>query len=169
MTDLQPGSFFGGSPSTIAWWARTFYAYHDYYSSKNMFVGKDQTVFNSLLVLYNQRIITVWVNDPEAPAANFGRGFKTLNPFYRNNALGSCGPEWYYYQFWLSDRQTRDEMRDIWLENDREPENARWWKMKLQCRLTRVLALGSLLKRTFGEEWKAPTPTLATPVRSWQY
>jgi hypothetical protein len=26
-----------------------------------------------------------------------------------------------------------------------------------------------LLKRTFGEEWKAPTPTLATPVRSWQY
>ena len=41
--------------------------------------------------------------------------------------------------------------------------------MKLQCRLTRVLALGSLLKRTSGEEWKAPVPTLATPVRSWQY
>ena len=41
--------------------------------------------------------------------------------------------------------------------------------MKLQCRLTRVLALGPLLKRTFGEEWEAPIPTLDTPVRSWQY
>ena len=168
MISFPPGSFFGGSPSTVAWWARTFYAYHDYYSSKNIFVGKDQTVFNALLVLFNKRIITVWVNDPEAPAASIGRGFESLISFHRNNVLGSCGPEWYYYQFWFSNRQTRDEMRKIWLENDREPQNARWWKMKLQCRLTRVLALSSLLKRTFGEEWEAPTPTLDTPVRSWQ-
>ena len=52
--------------------------------------------------------------------------------------------------------------------NDREPQDARWWKVKLQCRMTRVLALNGLLKHTFGEDWKAPMPTLATPVRSWQ-
>ena len=133
-----------------------------------MFIGKDQTLFNALLVLFNERIITVWVYDPEAPAANIGRGFQPLNFIYRN-FLGSCGPEWYYYQFWLSDRQTRDKMRKIWLENDREPENARWWKVKLQCRFTRVLALDALLKRTFGEEWKTPVSTLVAPVPSWQH
>ena len=41
--------------------------------------------------------------------------------------------------------------------------------MKLQCRLTRVLALNSLLKHTFGEEWEAPVPTLAIPLPGWQY
>ena len=166
MVSFLPGSFFGGSPSTIAWWARTFYAYHDYYTSKNFFVGKDQTVFNSLLVLYNERIISVWVIDPEAPAANIAHDglFEYLKSFLRSNYLGSCGSDWYYYQFWLSDRETRDGMRKIWLES----QNARWWKTNLQCRLTRVLALSSVLKRTFGEEWKAPTPTLDTPVRSWQ-
>ena len=161
-----PGSFFGGSPSTMAWWARTFYAYHDYYSSKRFFVGKDQTVFNALLVLFNERIITVWVNDPKAPAANIGFSFQFLKIFYRNNFLGSCGSEWFYYQFWLSDRQTRDDMRKTWLET----QDTRWWKTKLQsCRLTRVLALNALFQRTFGERWKAPVPMLATPVRSWQH
>lgn len=134
-----------------------------------MFVGKDQTVFNALLMLFNERIITLWLEDPEAPAATIGRGFESLKSLHRNNVLGACGSEWYYYQFWLSDRQTRDEMRKIWSQYDREPENARWWKMRLQCRMTRVLALGSVLKRTFGEEWKAPIPTLATPVLSWQH
>ena len=155
----------------MAWWARTFYAYHDYYISKRLFVGKDQTVFNAVLVLFNERIISVWVNDPKAPAADTGFVSQFLKFFYQNKVLGSCGAEWYYYQFWLSNRQTRDEMRKIWLEeDDMKPQNARWWKYKpMQCRLTRVLALGSLLKRTFGEGWKAPIPTVATPVRSWQH
>ena len=152
----------------MTWWARTFYAYHDYYTSKHLFVGKDQTVFNAILALFNERIITVWVYDAEAPAVNTGLGFQSLRFFYRGNPLGSCGPEWYYYQFWLSDRQTRDAMRDIWIENEREPENDRWWKMKLRCRFTRVLALNALLKQTFGEDWNTPIPTLATPVRNWQ-
>jgi hypothetical protein len=144
----------------MAWWARTFNAYHDYYASKGLFVGKDQTVFNAILVLFKERIINVWVYDPKAPAAD-----KSLRFLYWINILGSCGNEWYYYQFWLSDRETREEMKKIWLE----PQRGKWWKKTSQCRLTRVLALGSLLKRTFGEEWEAPIPTLDTPVRSWQY
>ena len=169
----RPGSFFGGSPSTMAWWARRFYAYHDYYISKRLFVGKDQTLINAILVLFSERIITVWVFDPKAPAANPGLDFQS---FYRRNAfLGSCGSEWhnwYYYQFWLSDRQTRDGMREIWMKKERVPdhdkEDAKLWKMKLQCRSTRVLWLNVLLEEIFGEEWKAPIPTLATSVLSWQ-
>jgi hypothetical protein len=166
MISHPPGSFFGGSPSTMAWWARTFYAYHDYYISKHLFVGKDQTLFNALLVLFNERIITVWTRDPRAPAAKAGFDFRSLKFI----SLGSCGPEWYYYQFWLSDRQTRDEMGKIWLANDRKPENARWWKkLEPECRCTRVLALTGLLKRTFGKEWKVSVPTLVAPVPSWQH
>ena len=65
-------------------------------------------------------------------------------------------------------------MREIWLKKEGKLDQDEgdhvdtiWWKM--QCRFSRVLALNSLLKETFGEEWKQPTPTLATPVRSWQY
>ena len=144
----------------MAWWARTFYAYHDYYASKGLFVGKDQTVFNAILVLFKERIITVWVYDPKAPAAD-----KSLRFLYWINLLGSCGNEWFYYQFWLSDKETRDEMKKIWLE----PQRGKWWKKKSECRLTRVSALDSVLKRTFGEDWQGPVPTLDTPVRSWQY
>ena len=156
----------------MAWWARTFYAYHDYYVSKRFFVGKDQTVFNSILVLFNDRIITVWVFDQKAPAANNRLGFQSLKFFQRRSSvLGICGLEWHYYQFWLSNRQTRDEMRKIWMDQEKEPQNEdpRWWKMKMQCRFTRVLAVNALLKRSFGEDWKPPIPTLPIPVPSWQH
>ena len=152
----------------MAWWARTFYAYHDYYMNKQFFIGKDQTVFNALLVLFNERIITVWTHDPEAPAANIGIDFQPLKFIYRN-FLGSCGADWFYYQFWLSDRQARDEMKKIWSAKDMESQNMRWWKVHFQCRVTRVLALNSLLKRVFGEDWTTPVSTLATPARSWQH
>ena len=160
----------------MAWWARTFYAYHDYYISKRLFVGKDQTVFNSVLVLFNERIIAVWAYDHKAPAADTGLGFQSLKFFQRRaddpRPLGACGLlYWHYYQFWLSDRQTRDEMRKIWIDQEKEPEDAdtRWWKMKLQCRFTRVLAINALLKQTLGEGWVPPVPTLPTPMLSWQH
>ena len=158
----------------MVWWARTFYAYHDYYVSKRFFVGKDQTVFNSILVLFNERIIAVWGSDRKAPAADTGLGFQSLKFFQRREdpgPLGSCGVYWHYYQFWLSDRQTRDEMRQIWIDQTKEPEDAdaRWWKMKLQCRFTRVLAVNVLLKQTFGRGWVPPVPTLPTPMLSWQH
>ena len=143
----------------MAWWARTFYAYHDYYMNKHLFIGKDQTVFNALLVLFNERIITVWMHDPEAPAATIGIDSQ---PLKRDNVLGSCGSDWHYYQFWLSDRQTRDEMRKTWSAKDMESQN-------MKCRLTRVLALNSILKRVYGEDWRTPVSTLATPARSWQH
>ncbi|KAF8160051.1 hypothetical protein B0H34DRAFT_427668 [Crassisporium funariophilum] len=67
-TDFSEGSFFGGSPSAIAWWSRTFYAYHDHWLSQGMFVGKDQTIYNALFFLFSERMITVWVYDPDSPA-----------------------------------------------------------------------------------------------------
>ncbi|KAF6761029.1 hypothetical protein DFP72DRAFT_30509 [Ephemerocybe angulata] len=53
--DISEGSFFGGSPDAIEWYASTFYAYHDHYLSMGYFVGKDQTFINSILLLFPER------------------------------------------------------------------------------------------------------------------
>ena len=64
------GSFFCGSPSTMAWWAHTFYAYHNYYIAKCFFLRKGQTVYSAILVLFNECIITLCVIDPKVPATD---------------------------------------------------------------------------------------------------
>ncbi|KAJ7288524.1 hypothetical protein C8J57DRAFT_1642508 [Mycena rebaudengoi] len=133
---LNEGSFFGGSPQTVSWWRSTFYAYHDYYLNLGIFVGKDQTVFNALFLLFPSRIITVWLKDPEAPAH--------LSLSYLNEGpLGGCGPEWFYYQFWLASPAERGEMQDIW-----------------GSKLTRVSHIEGLLLRQFGVGWKPPASSI---------
>ena len=42
--------------------------YHDYWLFKRgAFVGQDRTMFNSLSLLFPERIITVWPGDQYAP------------------------------------------------------------------------------------------------------
>jgi hypothetical protein len=139
------GSFFGGSPQTVRWWKELFFLYHDHYLSQGIFVGKDQTLINALFLLYPSRVITTWVTDPDAPA------HKGLISSVEG-ALGSCGDNWYYYQFWLSDVQTRNQMRNIW----NSKSWFRWWKERSTCRLTRVLSVKDILIRRFGPNWKPP-------------
>lgn len=56
--------------------------YHDYWLFKRgAFVGKDKTMFNSLSLLFPERIITVWPSDPHAP--------NLLED--EENPLGACG------------------------------------------------------------------------------
>ncbi|KAJ7696016.1 hypothetical protein B0H17DRAFT_1131191 [Mycena rosella] len=147
-TEFSEGSFFGGSPRTVAWWRRTFYAYHDHYLKMNIFVGKDQTLINAIFLLFPSRFITVWLADPEAPAhigiPNTGSG----------GALGNCGPEWFYYQWWLSPVVERRAMCEIWNSNTRWSWD--WWRQRQQCRMTRVSAMKDLLQRQFGNGWESP-------------
>ncbi|KAF8159869.1 hypothetical protein B0H34DRAFT_654926 [Crassisporium funariophilum] len=164
-THFSEGSFFGGTPKTVAWWARTFYAYHDHYLKQGLFIGKDQTVFNSIFLLFPQRIFTVWVYDEKSPAID---GLLHYAPNMTRGALGSCGPEWFYYQYWLSDPRTQEEMQEVWLTHDREPEKARWWKIRTPCRVTNSLAMLDLLKRRFGDKWEPPRATIPTPPLEWQ-
>ncbi|KAJ7071602.1 hypothetical protein C8F01DRAFT_442039 [Mycena amicta] len=125
--EVSEGSFFGGSPSTVAWWRRTFYAYHDHYLRLGLFVGKDQTLINALFLLFPSRIIAVWLGDPDAPA-HVG-----LLPVVDQGALGSCGAEWFYYQFWLATPAEQSEMHDLWESDARWSWD--WWRQrqKVSC------------------------------------
>ncbi|KAK7444768.1 hypothetical protein VKT23_015085 [Stygiomarasmius scandens] len=163
--DFSEGSFFGGQPDAIHWWRNTFYAYHNYYLSRSIFVGKDQTLFNAILFLYSHRFITVWLEDPQAPArkgvpegaGNHGGGGR----------LGSCGSEWYYYEFFLTDALTREKMRAIWATweggDQDEATHGIWhdfFKGRKTCRLTRLLWMRGLMERQFGKYWTPPEATV---------
>ncbi|KAJ6620760.1 hypothetical protein B0H10DRAFT_1049848 [Mycena sp. CBHHK59/15] len=155
--EFSEGSFFGGSPQTIAWWRDTYYAYHDYYLGLGIFVGKDQTLINALFLLFPSRVITVWLDDPDAPA------HKEILPLTNEGALGNCHEEWFYYQFWLATSSARESMQKIW-------ESSAWWKwggwrQRHECRLTRVLSVQDLLRRQLGNDWQAPKSTIRV-VRS---
>ncbi|KAJ3926258.1 MAG: hypothetical protein NXY57DRAFT_1029640 [Lentinula lateritia] len=154
-TDFSEGSFFGGSPQTVRWWKELFYLYHDYYLSQGIFVGKDQTLINALFLLHPSRVITVWVSDPDAPAHQ-GLVSSIEGP------LGSCGDNWYYYQFWLSDVHTRNQMRKLW----NSKSWFHWWKERSTCRLTRTLSIKDVLNHRFGANWTPPSAALALPSGS---
>ncbi|KAJ6584802.1 hypothetical protein B0H19DRAFT_927552 [Mycena capillaripes] len=150
--EFSEGSFFGGSPSTIAWWRRTFYAYHDHYLKLGIFVGKDQTLINAIFLLFPSRVIAVWLGDTDAPAHT------GLLPVVDEGALGSCGHEWFYYQFWLSTPSERHAMRKIWENSTRWSWG--WWRQRQQCRVTRVSSMKDLLHRQFGSDWNPPLHTI---------
>ncbi|KAE9408694.1 hypothetical protein BT96DRAFT_873347 [Gymnopus androsaceus JB14] len=151
-TDFSEGSFFGGSPQTVRWWKELFFLYHDHYLSQGIFVGKDQTLINALFLLYPSRVITVWASDPDAPAH---KGLVTSV----EGSLGSCGDHWYYYEFWLSDLQARNGMRNLW----NSKSWFQWWKERSTCRLTRVVSVKDVLTRRFGAKWTPPEATLSLP------
>ncbi|KAF5355469.1 hypothetical protein D9758_006310 [Tetrapyrgos nigripes] len=151
-TDFTEGSFFGGRVEAIEWFRKVFYAYHDHYLSLGMFVGKDQTVFNSIMLLYPSRIITVWLTDPHAPA------HKGLYRSVDAGMLGDCGNPWFYYQFFLAEVSTRGKMREFW-KAERE-YTWDWWEQRQTCRLTRLLTMKDLLGRRYGYRYIPPGPTL---------
>lgn len=146
------GSFFGGSPSAISWWNQTFYAYHDYWLFQmDYFVGKDQTVFNSLFLLFPERFITMWLHDPQAPNYVGLPGWP----------LGPCGPTWFYFQFYLASEEDVAGMRQLW-----KSSVTGLWTLFTDgyCRMARTLSMEGLLKRQFGPRWVAPERTVDTSV-----
>ncbi|KAF8190900.1 hypothetical protein BJ912DRAFT_1100183 [Pholiota molesta] len=114
-------SFFGGPPAAVDWWARAFYAYHDHFLALELFVGKDQALANTLALLFAPRLLTVWANDPRAPAhvalLSSSPGRTPAQSF-----LGQCGAEWFYYQFLMASEAERERMRERWVA-----EAGGWW------------------------------------------
>ena len=128
--------------------------YHDYYIFKlGKFAGKDQTVFTTLFLLFPERFITVWQYDRKSPQ-HIG---------VPEGPLGSCGGTWWYYQFFVSSRIDQERMRDVWTPDRHNPASA---KFKLNtssvCRVTRVLAIRDVLKRSFDMFWSPPRATVNT-------
>ena len=159
---LYIGSFFGGSPSTVEWFASIFYAYHNHYIQQGLFVGIDQDVFNALFLLFPERMFTVWMNDPLAPAHQGITPSPNIIPSLERGYLGECGAEWFYYQFWFADRATRDGMRKIWISEERWRKWG-WWQARKPCRLTRAISMMDVLRRSFGDTWQPPTKKVVIP------
>ncbi|KAF5310790.1 hypothetical protein D9619_007998 [Psilocybe cf. subviscida] len=155
--DVSEGSFFGGSPETIAWWQAVYYSYHDYYLSRGLFVGKDQTLINALFLLFPERVISVWFGDPAAPARS------GLIPAFDHRPLGACGSEWFYYQFWMADSTTREKMRGLWMALTKW-RDWEWWAKRQRCRLTGVVAMRDVLQTLFGARWTPPPRSV--PLRT---
>ncbi|PPQ90556.1 hypothetical protein CVT25_015870 [Psilocybe cyanescens] len=159
---VSEGSFFGGSPSTIAWFSKTFYAYHDYYLSQWLFVGIDQDIFNAIFLLFPERIFTVWMKDQKAPKSPVHHGMtpsKIIPGLHLGYYNGECGDPWFYYQFWLSDRKTRDEMRKLWIE-EAQWRRLRWWTERRMCQMKKAKSMMDILKTSFGVDWKPPQRSL---------
>ncbi|KAK7021187.1 hypothetical protein R3P38DRAFT_3318131 [Favolaschia claudopus] len=139
---FSEASFFGGSPQTVTRWRETYYAYHDHYLRQGHFVGKDQNLIFSLFLLFPSRIISVWLDDPDAPAH---KGLGPVQDTAHEGFLGSCGENWFYYQFWVANLVDRVAMNKIW------EKAALWswggWRRRRECRLTRVVWVKDLLHR----------------------
>lgn len=144
------GSFFGGSPRAIQWFASAFYAYHDYYLSLGYFMGVDQQIFNSLFLLFPQRFVTLWRRDP------------ALRSKFRPPGKCGGGP-WYYYEFVLASERERGEMERIWME-----KMSGFWKTLKgwvpggteRCPLLQGLAMESVLGKAFGDRWQGVNSTI---------
>jgi hypothetical protein len=114
---------------------------------------------NALLLLFPDNFITVWYNDPIAPAR------LQLNRTDQQSFLGQCNSERVYYQFWLADEETQDKMRDMWIRKQDRWKMRGWWRPKdrMRCQLTTALAMKEVLRRPFGASWKAPHASLTVP------
>ncbi|PPQ85519.1 hypothetical protein CVT26_012709, partial [Gymnopilus dilepis] len=145
-------SFFGGPPPAVKWFSRTFYLQHDYFlrmgyasavspstsstsspsANTNAYANANtNAVFNSVLVSYPRRFITVWPRDPDAPVRLWGGGL--LSSFLGSSLgvglgagggghLGACGSqgegevgEEGYVKWWLAGRAVRERWRAYWL------------------------------------------------------
>ncbi|KAJ7645607.1 hypothetical protein DFH06DRAFT_998501 [Mycena polygramma] len=153
---FSEASFFGGSPQTVAWWRGAYYAYHDHYLRLGRFVGKDQNLIHALFLLFPSRIIGVWLDDPDAPA------HEELSPPEYEGFLGTCGENWFYYQFWLAKWADRDSMNKIWERTERWSWGG--WRQRHECRLTRVVWVKDLLHRQFGNDWNPPVSSIRLAV-----
>ena len=156
--------------------------YHDYWLFKRgAFVGQDRTMFNSLSLLFPERIITVWPSDQYAPNSLEDE----VNP------LGMCGDMYVLFSASINRPQ-----RSHFHEPPSTPTSIcrRWyfryflsscpeqqtigtllkssvWRMPWQifspveeCRTTRVLGMEDILRRNFGSGWNPPAAGLDLSV-----
>jgi hypothetical protein len=124
--------------------------YHDYYIFKlGVFAGKDQTIFNTLFLLFPERFITVWQYDEKAPLVN-----------WHAFPLGKCGGTWWYYQFFVANPEDQEIMSNIWSPPIRGSKGIIRVDRNTRCRLTRLLAMEDVIKRRFGRGWRPPKATI---------
>ncbi|KAG6917245.1 hypothetical protein DXG01_003277 [Tephrocybe rancida] len=161
--DFSEGSLFGSTPSGIEWFTKTFYNAHDRYinttppsrhphaglgtdtasSPPFHFVGKDQTLINTLLVRYPSRFIGVL-----SPSRTYLLPLTSVVAQVRAAISEFFGPkdhptacgDWYYYQWWLAAPGERERAREMGWERCRKTG-------------TGVIKVDELLGGLFGSRW----------------
>jgi hypothetical protein len=114
--------------------------------------------------------MTVWYNDPKAPAHLQLNRAATTTTSVQKSFLGQCNSERFYYQFWLADEETKEKMRDLWIQKQNRWKLWGWWRRKdrVRCQSTRALAMKDVLRRRFGDGWEPPQASIAVPsTLSW--
>ncbi|KAK9702296.1 hypothetical protein K7432_011313 [Basidiobolus ranarum] len=99
--DLIEGTFFGGRKELVVWWSDTFYDTHDYYLRQGHFVGKDQSIMNSVAIKESSKIIILYLDS------------------------GSCGDKWFYFQPWLASVKERGSYHNCHITPVRSMK--KWW------------------------------------------
>ncbi|KAG6917244.1 hypothetical protein DXG01_003276 [Tephrocybe rancida] len=182
--DFSEGSFFGSTPSGIEWFSKTFYEAHDRYinttptsrhphaanhnhhgvetdtasSPSFHFVGKDQTLINTLLLRDPSRFLGILSpsrtsllppthdaatdDHPRIPyvltfASAVARTRAVISHIF--GPATACG-DWYYYQWWLATPGDRERAREMgWLRCGKTG--------------TAVIRIDELLRGLFGARW----------------
>ncbi|EJD32439.1 hypothetical protein AURDEDRAFT_178493 [Auricularia subglabra TFB-10046 SS5] len=131
--DMAIGSVFGGTPAGLQWFNKAYFTYFYHYLDAGYFAGKDQTVWNALLMLFPDRFVTVFASDPQTMPGGKNRG----------QGPGDCGGWWGYYAYWLAPPHER-------LATEEEFFNG------VRCTRIRALPLLSVLRRSLGWGWTPP-------------
>jgi hypothetical protein len=87
--DYIQGGFFGGSKRALQRFSTLFWKFHDEFIKRGFFVGKDQNIMCSLLLLE--------LNDA------------VLIPAYQLGCTGPCGDQWFYFFQYLASKEERNE------------------------------------------------------------
>jgi hypothetical protein len=76
--NVVQGGFFGSSSEGVQWWSGAFYAMLEDYRQRGFFIGKDQSLFTSLLIGNRERMMFI------------------------DNPRHHCGNPWFYFQQYLA-------------------------------------------------------------------
>jgi len=87
------GSCFGGSAEMMRWFATQFYDFHDFWLGK-FFVGKDQNIYNSIVLLHPEQFWTLYPASEVEPKKDW-RGRSDYDSVL-------CGSGWYYFVPWFA-------------------------------------------------------------------
>ncbi|KAH7107949.1 hypothetical protein BKA62DRAFT_680509 [Auriculariales sp. MPI-PUGE-AT-0066] len=143
--NTSEGSLFGGSPHALEWYIDIYFTYLYYYLDMGLFVGKDQSIMNTLFVLYPERFITIWNRDPRA------KNSPGQQRIY--GGMGYCGDPWFYYFFVMATEAERIMMNRMWQAKWRIDY---WNGPRHVCRTTGILAMDDVLRVAFGKDWRPP-------------
>lgn len=158
-------------PNAIGWLYEAYFAYHDHWLRSGRFVGKDDAIFNAIILLHPSRIFSLWLFDPISSRAlailsslQFS-SYSPENPPPKEMLLtpiGECHDYSAYPIFFLGLEAERNEMARSWLNRWRWMWPWQWIRQAMikrqTCSLTQILSMQPTLSdKAFNGNWSPPS------------